>query len=89
MKLKNGATESVQIIGFNPESGIGGPWRMKEGNSRGLKVGNSIEVFNSLEAMEGVLTKELKEYINDSEKVEGVCGFPWIKKQLRDMHLIT
>ncbi len=42
MKLKNGSTESVQIIGFNPETGIGGPWKMKEGDPKDVKVGNSI-----------------------------------------------
>lgn len=47
MKLRNGATESVQIIGFNPETGVGGPWKMKEGNMKDVKVGNSVIVDES------------------------------------------
>jgi len=47
MKLKSGGTESVQIIGFDTESGVGGPWRMKEGNIKDVKVGNSIIIDES------------------------------------------
>jgi len=47
LKLKNGATETVQIIGFNPGSGIGGPWKMKQGNPKDVKVGNSIIIDES------------------------------------------
>jgi len=31
MKAQDGGTEQVEIIGFNPATGIGGPWAMKEG----------------------------------------------------------
>src|SRR3990172_5127400 len=37
MKLKSGGTES----------GVGGPWRMKEGNIKDVKVGNSIIIDES------------------------------------------
>ncbi len=47
MKLGSGATENVQIIGFNPDNGIGGPWSMKEGNIKDVKVGKSIIIDES------------------------------------------
>ncbi|HLE24333.1 MAG TPA: ABC transporter permease [Thermodesulfobacteriota bacterium] len=47
MKLKSGGTESVQIIGFDTESGVGGPWKMKEGKIKDVKVGNSIIIDES------------------------------------------
>lgn len=46
MKLKSGATESVQIIGFDPENGIGGPWRMKEGSLKALKVSSNTIIVD-------------------------------------------
>lgn len=47
MKLKNGGTESVQIIGFHPDTGIGGPWKLREGRLRDVKQGNGIIVDES------------------------------------------
>jgi putative ABC transport system permease protein len=37
MKLPSGATESVQVIGFNLETGVGGPWQMAEGSIQDLR----------------------------------------------------
>jgi transposase len=54
-----------------------------------LRKAIANEVFNNLEEIETVLIKELKEYMNNTEKVESVCGFPWIKKQLGDTHLTS
>ena len=39
-KLANGGREQVQIIGFNPDSGIGKPWSMVAGKPADLKGGN-------------------------------------------------
>lgn len=39
-KLANGGREQVQIIGFNPDTGIGRPWTMLAGNPTDLKGGN-------------------------------------------------
>src|SRR5688572_27750171 len=40
MKLPNGGSENIELIGFNPDSGVGGPWRLREGNIDALKAGN-------------------------------------------------
>lgn len=49
IKQKQGGTEQVEIIGFNPDSGIGGPWKMKEGDPGAVKNGNFIIVDESAE----------------------------------------
>ncbi|HYN16238.1 MAG TPA: ABC transporter permease [Terriglobales bacterium] len=43
-KRPDGRRESVQIVGFNPESGLGGPWSLVEGSVENLKVPDSIIV---------------------------------------------
>jgi putative ABC transport system permease protein len=40
IRQKQGGLEQVEIVGFNPDSMIGGPWRMREGNPRDVKNGN-------------------------------------------------
>jgi putative ABC transport system permease protein len=40
IKQKDGGTEQVEIVGYNPDTGIGGPWEMKVGNIKAVKNGN-------------------------------------------------
>jgi putative ABC transport system permease protein len=40
IRQEEGGTEQVEIVGYNPDSGIGGPWRMLEGHPRSVKNGN-------------------------------------------------
>ncbi len=47
MKQKDGGQEQVEIMGFNPDTGIGGPWDMKEGDIRYVKNGNFMIVDES------------------------------------------
>ncbi len=35
IKQKEGGTEQVEIVGFNPDTGIGGPWQMVAGDPSG------------------------------------------------------
>lgn len=42
LKLQNGSQEQVQIIGFNPDSGAGGPWSMLKGDPIDVKGGSYI-----------------------------------------------
>ena len=39
-KLANGGREQVQVVGFNPDTGIGKPWAMLAGKPSDLKGGN-------------------------------------------------
>lgn len=42
IKLANGGREQVQFIGFDPESGAGGPWSMAQGEARDVKGGRRM-----------------------------------------------
>src|SRR5207245_8264749 len=35
----DGGSEQVEIVGFNPDTGIGGPWAMREGDISAVKGG--------------------------------------------------
>ncbi|HLE24650.1 MAG TPA: ABC transporter permease [Thermodesulfobacteriota bacterium] len=72
LKLRSGATESVQIVGFNPESGIGGPWKMKEGNIKEVKVGNSIILDESSLKKLNVKLGDKLEIFNTQTEVVGI-----------------
>jgi putative ABC transport system permease protein len=41
-KREDGRTESVQIVGFNPDEPLGGPWNLVEGSVADLKRPNAI-----------------------------------------------
>src|SRR3974390_808338 len=43
-KTTNGGEQSVQVGGFNPYSGIGGPWNVVQGNVEDLKTPDAVMV---------------------------------------------
>jgi putative ABC transport system permease protein len=43
-KTRQGAEEGIQIVGFNPYSGIGGPWNVVEGDMEDLKTSDAVMV---------------------------------------------
>ncbi len=43
-KTADGAEESVQAVGFNPYSGVGGPWNVVAGNLADLKTPDAVMV---------------------------------------------
>lgn len=47
IKQKEGGTEQVEIVGFNPDTLIGGPWKMKAGSAAALKNGKYVIVDES------------------------------------------
>src|SRR5215471_14662408 len=47
LKGGDGRSENIELIGFNPETGIGGPWDLKEGSIGALKAGRGIVVDES------------------------------------------
>ncbi|NTU41701.1 MAG: FtsX-like permease family protein [Nitrospirales bacterium] len=55
LKLASGGQEQVQIIGFNPDSGMGAPWRMIHGSSASVKGGSYIIADTSAEQRLGRL----------------------------------
>lgn len=40
LKLHDGRREQVEVIGFNPQTGVGGPWDMAEGVPRSVEGGH-------------------------------------------------
>jgi transposase len=54
-----------------------------------LRKSTANRVFNNLGEIEEVLIEALREYIDNRDKVESLCGFPWIKRQMKDLHLNT
>jgi putative ABC transport system permease protein len=47
IKQKEGGMEQVEIVGYDPDTGVGGPWKMKIGNARAVKNGNFAIVDES------------------------------------------
>lgn len=55
LKLENGGQEQVQIIGFNPGTGIDVPWNILAGNPADLKSGRYIIIDKTAEQRIGSL----------------------------------
>lgn len=73
MKLANGATERIQIMGFNPETGVGGPWKMKEGNILDVKTGISFIIDeSSLKRLNNLKVGDHVELLNKKAKIVGI-----------------
>ncbi len=80
MKKIDGGSENIELIGFNPETGIGGPWNLKEGSIQALKAGKGIIVDESAFAKLGPL--RIGDYVEVNENrvkvvgiTEGIRGF--------------
>ena len=43
-KRDDGSTENIQIVGFDPQSGLGGPWNIIEGKAQDLQADNTVFV---------------------------------------------
>lgn len=73
MKLRDGGTEQVEIVGYNPNSGIGAPWSMKKGNITDVKGGRYIIVDESAEKRLGRLNiGDEREIMDRKVKVIGI-----------------
>jgi putative ABC transport system permease protein len=55
IKLANGGREQVQFIGYNPDSGVGGPWDLVEGRSTDVKGGRYMIIDKTSEQRLGHL----------------------------------
>jgi putative ABC transport system permease protein len=55
IKLRNGGTDTVMVVGINPDSRIGWPWKMKEGSLRDLRVDNTLILDESAVGKLGAL----------------------------------
>ena len=55
LKLPAGGMEQVQIVGFNPDSGTGAPWKMIEGSSNDVKGGRYMIMDKTSEQRLGTM----------------------------------
>ena len=55
LKLASGGQEQVQIIGFNPDTGVGAPWAMVSGNIADVKGGRYMIIDRTAEKRLGGL----------------------------------
>ena len=72
-KRADGRTENIQIIGFNPDTGVGGPWNIAEGKIADLKQDDAVMIDEIYKKKLGV------EKIGDRVEITGhrarVVGF--------------
>ena len=72
IKQKQGGTEQVEIVGYNPDTGIGGPWKMKTGHFRDVKNGNyAIVDESSMRRLGRFETGDYREILNKRLKIVG------------------
>jgi putative ABC transport system permease protein len=76
MKLADGRREQAQVVGFNPDNGIGGPWSMAVGKATDVKGGRYIIMDESSRQRLGQLelgsTWELNLFKEQSFKLVGL-----------------
>ncbi len=65
LKLSNGGKEQVQIIGFNPDTGVGAPWSMVAGSPSDAKGGNYMIADVTSQKRLGALEKGTVWELND------------------------
>lgn len=80
LKKLDGGSENIELIGFNPETGVGGPWNLKAGSIQALKAGKGIIVDESAFPRLGRL--RVGDYVEVNENrvrvvgiTEGIRGF--------------
>lgn len=73
IRQKEGGNEQLEIVGFNPDSGIGGPWEMKAGDRNALKNGNFAIVDESAEKRLGkIQVGDYRDVVSHRLQIVGV-----------------
>lgn len=73
IRLQNGGTEQVEIIGFHPDRLVGRPWNVVEGNLQDLKAGDAIFVDQSAFTRLGQMqVGEYRELVKKKVRVVGI-----------------
>ncbi len=80
IKQKEGGTEQIEIVGYNPNTGIGGPWKMKKGNFEDVKNGKyAIADVSSIRRLGEFNVGDYREIFDTRFKIigmsEGVKSF--------------
>ena len=72
LKKLDGGSENIELIGFNPETGLGGPWNLLAGSVQDLKAGKAIIVDESAFGKLGRM--RLGDYVEVNENRVKVVG---------------
>lgn len=54
-----------------------------------LRKSTANKVFENLDQIEDKLIEALRHYINNPDKVQSLCEYPWIKSQLKSLSMST
>ncbi|MEW6218148.1 MAG: ABC transporter permease [Thermodesulfobacteriota bacterium] len=74
MKLKEGGSENVEVVGFDPDSGLGGPWEMVAGEIREVKYHRGVIVDESSFSKLGEMRiGDDREILGLRVRVVGIC----------------
>jgi len=73
MRRKDGGQENIALVGFNPDTGVGGPWQLLTGDFQSMKASKTIIVDESAYGKLGVLRVGDQVEINEQRvRVAGV-----------------
>lgn len=67
LKLADGAQEQIEMIGYDPAHGVGGPWEMEAGQARDVAGGPRIILDASTRQRLGALRLESRWSLNDRD----------------------
>src|SRR5262245_5045178 len=74
IKLRNGGTDTIMVVGIEPNSRIGWPWKMRSGNVRDLAIDNTIILDESAAVKLGELNVGDKVEVFDTRvKIVGLA----------------
>jgi putative ABC transport system permease protein len=74
LKLPDGTGRWAQVVGFNPDTGIGGPWEMVAGSFADLKKpGSYIVDESSVAQLQGLGIGDRLENFENKMEVVGLC----------------
>lgn len=96
MRRKDGGQENIALVGFNPETGVGGPWRLLTGDFQSMKAGKTIIVDESAYGKLGVLRVGDQVEINEqrvrvvgvSQGVRGFTTVPYVFTSFRAAQIL-
>lgn len=73
IRQKEGGTEQVEVVGFNPDTGVGGPWELVSGDLRSLKNGNCAIVDESaMKRLGRIQTGEYRDVLSHRLQIVGI-----------------
>jgi putative ABC transport system permease protein len=73
IKTPGGGAEQVEVLGYNPDTGIGGPWTMRQGNLLDVKGGlHAIMDESAMRRLGGFQVGEYREVQGRRLKIVGI-----------------